>query len=436
MMWILVPLLKIQIARITLFDLLALVMLGYFFLERFLPWLRPRSWVFSANPIFYLSFVGLLIASLASGLNALDAEFWGIELLTFVYILLMLLRSDVFCGQKADRMVVIGAWAFAAICLITGIAACLDLFFGFRILWFYDNPINSRSFKFSGLQRYPNQWSGYFVTMFPLLIALSVRKSPPWHKILLVACIAFGVMTIPASGSRSGIFLLLAETGGFFLLYLLLSRSQNLVSRVVYMAGFALLLLAGYVFLFDQLNEIGIARRSFLAFDLVESQSIADDWRSYNWNLALDMFADHPFAGIGLGTFELYGDKHEVHSSYLSFLAETGMFGFLAYVVAVFLPFVQLCRALLAQIARSKPDLMLIALIIAVVSQFAFAIHHNNTRHRHAWLILFIGMLYAEYALAKLRFELQQQNAEIYQQTQALLAHRRTPRPKSQTPAD
>ena len=177
---------------------------------------------------------------------------------------------------------------------------------------------------------------------------------------------------------------------------------------MIYVVLFAVAVMAAYILTFEVLGDSVIVQRSFGAFELVfEQEEFADSWRTYNWNAAWNEWLRHPMIGMGLGTFELYYDKHEIHSSYLSFLAETGLLGAIPYMGVVFVPVIQLCRSIAFGAARGRTDIWVIALLVAVGTQVVFAIHHNNTRHRHVWLVLLMASVYAEVSIARIRAEMQ-----------------------------
>lgn len=412
LIWLFMPILKLQLSRVIPFDALMGILLLGMILMRVIG-KRPRGqrkpWSPRANPVFYLACFGLVCTGLLSGLNAGDTQLWIVEVITFLYLAVMMLSMDMFSAGRMERFIQVGSWTFAGICAVTGVVATLHLLGGPKLDWFFEYSRRGATDKFTGLMRFSNQWAGYFVTIFPLLLALAFSKLKGWQRPLVVACALLGILTVPASGSRSGLFLLAGEVVGFVGLYLMLNRSDKALNRLIYIALFGVLLIGGYFLLIDQLEDSPIVRRSFGAFELVfEQEQFSDSWRDYNWRSAMTEFAKHPFIGIGLGTFEIYYDRHEVHSTYLSFLTETGVVGLVPYLVLLGLSTLQLARSFIAHVAQGRTNLVLIALLVAIGSQLLFAIHHNNARHRHVWTILLIGLLYAEVSLTHLRQELRQ----------------------------
>lgn len=440
-MWAAVGALKLQVARVIPFDALALILLIFAVFIRVVPvrGTRPvaERWKPSGSGAFYLSVAGLVLAGLMSGIHAAEFTIWAVEVATFLYIGLMLVALDMFTHDRVERFLRVGGWVFAALCGIFGLMAVSTLMGGPKAYWFYEwSPVRGYTEKFTGLMRYANQWSGYFVGVFPLVLALIFETKTPWKRVLLLACAAIGAATVPASGSRSGIFLLVFQTGGFLVLYALLARRGKALARMVYLVLFGIAGAGAYFLTYEVLGDSAIVQRSFGAFELVfEQEQFADSWRTYNWNAAWGEWLEHPFIGMGLGTFELFYDKHEIHSSYLSFLAETGLFGVIPYLCLILIPVFQMARALTFGAARGRTDIWLVALLVAVGTQIIFAIHHNNTRHRHVWVMLLLGSLYAEVAVRRLRAELRAARAAQDQQRAQWHQRSATSPPSTSPPA-
>jgi hypothetical protein len=411
-LWAAVGALKMQVGRVIPFDALAMILLIFAVFIRVFPVRGTAAiaarWRPSGSKVFYMAVAALVLAGLLSGIHAAEVTIWAVEVATFFYIAMMLVALDMFTHDQVRRFLRVGGWVFAFLCGFFGILSVSNLLGGPKAFWFYEfSPVRGYTEKFTGMMRYANQWSGYFVGVFPLVLALIFETKTPWKRVLLMSCAVVGAATVPASGSRSGIFLLVFQTAGFLIMYAMLSRSGKAMSRMVYLFLFGIAGTAAYLLTYEVLGDSAIIQRSLGAFELVfEQEEFADSWRTYNWNLAWNEWLDHPLIGMGLGTFELFYDKHEIHSSYLSFLAETGLMGVTPYILLIVIPVVQMSRALTYGAARGRTDIWLIALLVAVGTQVIFAIHHNNTRHRHVWVMLLLGSLYAEVAIRRLKFEL------------------------------
>ena len=88
--------------------------------------------------------------------------------------------------------------------------------------------------------------------------------------------------------------------------------------------------------------------------------------RLYAWEAAANMALAHPFTGVGLNNFYANyffysphwdGLNHAVHSTWFGVLAETGMLGFLIFVLMIISMMISIRRSLriLATVATDSP---------------------------------------------------------------------------------
>ncbi len=426
LLWLLLPLLKLQVHRAVLFDVVAMALLGWVLWERF--WSvnvarRPGIWRPSAPRWFYLCQGGLVLAGFASGLHAVDAGKWAMETFIFLYLTLLLLVIDLFGSQHLERFIAIGAWVLTLVSGVCGFAVLLHFQVGYTIPWFFSNEL-SGSTRFSGTMRFCNQWAIFYCMLFPLMLVLVFRASSTWKRVLAAVCVALGLVAMPATGSRSGMFLVLAELAGFLVLYSVWERSVHTLRRLFWVGGCFALAVGLYGAIATQLTEFAIARRSMRSFSLIfEEGRVTDDWRMHNWWLALEAFGESPVFGLGLGNFVLYHDKHEVHSSPLSLLAETGLAGGGLYLVLCTFVLFWVVYAFVEQFRKGSTDLWLMALALSLGGAFVMSAYFNTTRQRFFWIVLLLALLYAIRALTKLA---KNHRETLYQHTSRPLH----PRPK------
>ena len=159
---------------------------------------------------------------------------------------------------------------------------------------------------------------------------------------------------------------------------------------------------AVYLAIAHTVSDSWVMQRSFEGVrTLVESRSVADNWRTINWSWAMEAYDKHPLLGIGLGTFELYYDRHEIHSSYLSLLTEAGPVAMLAYIGMFVVALTRTGQLLLLNSVMQKSNALTISLFTSLVCLGSMGIFHNQTRHRHLYLLLFLSVMYANNQLNK-----------------------------------
>jgi O-antigen ligase len=95
------------------------------------------------------------------------------------------------------------------------------------------------------------------------------------------------------------------------------------------------------------------------------------NWRIAQWTFLLQSWSNHPLFGHGLGTaLEVSVFKKEAHNDYIRFLVETGLVGFVSFILLLFaqgVRLIQLLRASTHSIAQHNLVRTLLAFFIAVV---------------------------------------------------------------------
>lgn len=125
------------------------------------------------------------------------------------------------------------------------------------------------------------------------------------------------------------------------LLYLIMKRRLSSFFTV-------LLLFGALVYVFNELPTIApqINKRIFakVRSRILEPMDMSDtkskvsgtSFINKNFESALTAFYDNPIAGAGIGGFLGRYERHEVHSSYLKIIGETGLLGIITYSVFMF----------------------------------------------------------------------------------------------------
>jgi len=430
LVWGLMPMLRLEAARVVAYDGVILAAAGYLVLDilvgsRFRASRGAgRRWRLTGDARVYGWYLILIFAGLISGMNTVSLVPWGIELATFVYLLIMLLVLDAVGSLNLERFITIGVYVFAGISIVTGVASILSLAGVHRFEMFMARQGTGYGDKFTGFARSPNQWASYFLSFFPFLIGISFRVKG-WRRWFLVAAALLGAFTIPASGSRTGVVLLLLEGGGMVALFLVLARHISVTRRVLLVAAVAAGTMLTYALVFTTLDKFWVVRRALSGFDYVSGeQSIGTDWRARNWRWALQEIEKHPFIGMGLGTFHLFYDRHEVHSSYLSLWAEAGPMAVLAYIGLQISLLVHSVRALVSAWRWRLDTTLLAAVVVALLGQTVMGFTHTLTRARNVAVTYWLVFAYSQYMLVQVQGLVAQQQRRNAEHRAALAAGR------------
>ncbi|MCC7162719.1 MAG: O-antigen ligase family protein [Anaerolineae bacterium] len=116
----------------------------------------------------------------------------------------------------------------------------------------------------------------------------------------------------------------------------------------------------------------------------------SDDFITLQRKGGIQAFSDHPLLGIGYGGFyasEYSPTGHEMHSTPLKFLAETGLVGFLLYVALMGVLIGTSVKTFLA--ARGGPyQLSALMLLVAIVAGGVSYIYNRQMTDRTFWILL------------------------------------------------
>jgi O-antigen ligase len=155
-------------------------------------------------------------------------------------------------------------------------------------------------YRAGGFFQDPQKAGAFLACMITFLLLLSIRgrfrgmkmRFPVW------AAITFGLAALAVTISRSAILACLSVSA----LALFAFNSWNPAVKLVIAGGVALLgVLAAFTPMETWLNVVPSA----MAERFLESRTGFED-RLFIWFDTWDMFADHPVAGIGLGSFQSY----------------------------------------------------------------------------------------------------------------------------------
>jgi len=197
--------------------------------------------------------------------------------------------------------------------IVIGILAIYQYFFGFKhILNYIAREKISSPFILDYLNRKrafspfvtPNTLAGYLILVMPLVLTVEGKKK--WVIFLLLSTALFLTKSV---GAIMSLFL-------GMLFYLCLKKSLSV-------KGISLLLFAAMACIF-----VFILRQAATSKYLAPIFSISR--RIDYWQDTLEIIKRHPFAGVGIGNFNLPLTNY-AHNSYLQIWAEMGIFGLISF---------------------------------------------------------------------------------------------------------
>lgn len=253
----------------------------------------------------------------------------GFLSLCFMILVLNLLYIIISVDQRLISYVFLGIF-FAAAIQIAGIK-----------LGFQTEDVLDKERQY-GLTNNPNSYGLKMVySSIPLLVFLKYKK----FKINLSVILAIMFLTLYlneafASGSRKAVIGFAFWAVGFLVVYAMnKNRKINIFKGVIILAGLALLL----YFVAPIILEGTIVQDRFLMGE--ERGGVEGDIRYQMYIFGFDIFAQHPFLGIGLNNYrELFFTGQYSHSDYIESLASTGIFGFILYQSFFIVPLIKSIR--------------------------------------------------------------------------------------------
>lgn len=280
----------------------------------------------------YVAICGLSIAANVAHIEKLTRPL--VEYAVYVYGFVACIAIVVLVDTQAKWRNCLIAWCFG-----TGI---VGIFATLAATGLYDPGWGRDEFtmRISSTLRESGQISSYCGPILPFLVfASSINTVPPSIRRILYVLIVPVIIAILGSGSRIAFLILIASLGGVFLMRPLFpTRSQlgNLAFWIIAVAAFAGLSRTVYHVATDTSQVYAAGQTSPFERPI---RIFAEWWRG---DRGLDTtrqqqaerfysrFFNHPLFGIGLGNYSPHYRSHEIHNSFLSALAETGVVGFTA----------------------------------------------------------------------------------------------------------
>lgn len=265
--------------------------------------------------LFFILFMGLsLFNSSPYIMKSLKALFFK----WLEYILIFIMTQDILCNSKRVRNCLIILLSVAAL-------ICIDaLFQRFMGIDFLRHKITmplypgARSYAITATFHHYNDFGAYLVFNLPFVLVLLISIKNRLHKSALFLLVLLLLVCLILSYSRGA---LLGFISAIILMLFLFPKEQ----KSVYI--FTTLVILIMIFI------PGLKERIFFG----------DSGRYLIWKDTLKMIREHPFLGIGLGTFMDYyrkyillvGNIQYAHNCYLQIWAETGVFALLSFILFI-----------------------------------------------------------------------------------------------------
>jgi O-antigen ligase len=218
-----------------------------------------------------------------------------------------------------------------------------------------------------------NYWG--FLSQTALIATIAMRG---W--ILRLGVVVLALVIIYLTQSRGSMVAAAAGLSAAFVLYAWQSRARVWLWLS---AAIALVMVAvlGFNFITDDLLRLSDPGRGI---------GSGASGRANVWRESFDLFANHPWLGVGYRQHEQYlTSEANAHDAYLGMLADTGVLGLMAYLIFLF---GGLARSVVRQLSRPTPsNLATVAFLTAFVVNGLFERSALNTGNAYCQMMALLA---------------------------------------------
>ncbi len=331
-----------KVIEISLYVVAFYIPISKAFIESFIS-LAIVSWLIKKcvaktkpKDIFYPNFLNLPILSylLVCLVSAIFSSNRGISFShlifkTIEYLLLFFITVEIVDRRILKNVLVVIVFSVG----LVGIDGIYQYFTKVDFLRHRSIALPERPERIHGPFMIPTDFANYIMTLLPIVASLSFLKfKKVWVKpvLIIISLILFACLVLSVSKSGWIAFILSIP-----LLILLGNRRLALLSLLLIVIVLSLLPILS-----------GTAQSRILHFfDFNEGAAIPH--RQFLWNMGLNMYLERPFLGQGLGTFMYNFERFKpkdyprgweisyAHNCFLQIASETGIFGFLAFILII-----------------------------------------------------------------------------------------------------
>ncbi len=362
----------------------------------------PQGWLRS---VFAVSFY--CIVCLASVFYAEDV--WAampVAIETLKSGAIALIISVVLSNEKSFRLAI---WSLLVVGIFLGLLSTYQYFtgtydndYGGYALAFVQNISGeTNDYRLGGPVGDPNFYAQMMLVLVPL--ALDRLWNEKQKMLRLVAGVALGIcsFTVLLTYSRGGFLAMMLVLA----LMMFMSKRGNL--RYLLAVGVVALLLINFL-----PSEFTVRLRTLT--ELFPSSDTNGPVRDYSFRgrtsemiVALQMFADHPILGVGLGNYpvlyqqysqrlgiEVRSGARQAHSLYLEVASETGLLGLFSFSLLLWMIFRSIARAsrLLVQRGLTSLSNMIMAYGLGFSGYLIAALFIHSAYPRNFWVLAGIAL--------------------------------------------
>jgi O-antigen ligase len=250
-----------------------------------------------------------------------------------------------------------------------------------------------------------NYYAGYLLMALAVAIGLILIEEKFFRRLLLIGLSLAITISVIATVSRSAMAILLLLVLGYGLYFFFQKGIQKIIS---------LLLIAGFVGLVGVVLFTDVGSKLVNLFTLsrrVETVLAGKDaslqQRQNIASVTLEIIKANPFTGVGFGAFEetfdeykggylSTGSKRSAHNTFLRVFAETGIIGFIPFLIFAGSLILTLAKSL-KQIELRKPRVLLLAMLFSLSSFLLMSLTLDQMFEPHFWVMCGIALAFQKF---------------------------------------
>jgi O-antigen ligase len=341
-------------------DLVSNSPIGFFLLCIYtsLVFIRPHEWPVFETEIPILRSV--LISAFVFYMFSLRPKAWNVQCGLLVLLMFSMLLSELRSGRIFSDLEYVQGWLISSVLpfvlylgflssynrqkwvLFISVAACMVMVhqansqlnssigegWAETLVYRTDGGREEKQVRYIGIFNDPNDMGMFLVMHIPIVVFFIVTAGKRIVKAFYLTILALLVTGIIWTGSRGSLIGLLAVLSSFFYIKYGKVKSMILGGLTVPL----ILIAAGF-------RSISKADESALH-------------RLIAWNEGLNMWGHRPFVGFGKGRFLEYHGK-TAHNSFVLIMGELGTFGYVLWVMFIYLIFYYARQVLKLDVSRA-----------------------------------------------------------------------------------
>lgn len=243
----------------------------------------------------------------------------------------------------------------------------------------------------------PNIYASYLFVSIGFGLAMLIVEDSTWRRLVVLVETAVMLVTMPLTGSRSGMLGLTTSMLVFSIVWLRTTRQWG---KWVYVSAVITVLSAvTYRWWWPIVNALLQQVNFFRQFTIMDRLSL--------YQAGVDIFLRNPLQGIGLGSFRegfvIIQRKGGtvIHNTYLWALVEFGILGFFALLCVFVAGLRSTLFVLRSTTADNETKILALATLSGIVGFAVFDLVIDGFYQRHFWALLAIAAALERHLLAE-----------------------------------